>query len=532
MYDVKVIGVTDHYDSTKENNDLFAFESIFAEMYAADISKKVTAYKRNKGMNGGVVKTRPVYGYKIAPGTKDEWIIDEKVAGIVYMIFDKFVNEEMTEYQIANYLRKHKVLTTSAYAGSKRCDPTRIYAWSTSTITRMLGMAEYAGDTVNFKSRTVSFKTRQIERIPKDQWLVFHNTHEALVPRELFEKAQVRLARPKKEFDKRKYEYSTFFTRKCRCSECGGRMSIQVAKGYDGIAYNCQKHISFQTCKSHTVREMTLRNMFRDQITVLQQALLSKSKETEEKLGMYKLSDLQKEMDIASHRIAEINSYTQALFESKIRGEITQDDFLSLSKQYGDEKSNLQSLVNMLAEKLAIGKKNASGIVEILTFIQNTDFSEITEEICSKLIEQVIVGVYEKKGTVNYGKQLLRFQIYEIGFIDELVDVSYKTFRERIEAVLLRRYADHIVTKRPHEVYEELGLTYNIMKKGLQRENTNFNTIVIELRKKLITEYIRQGMSADEIFRITGFSSVNVLYAFCYNNFEVSYKHLRKVILS
>ena len=144
----------------------------------------------------------------------------------------------------------------------------------------------------------------------------------------------------------------------------------------------------------------------------------------------------------------------------------------------------------------------------------------------------MIVGVYEKKGTVNYGKQPLRFQIYEIGFIDELVDVSYKTFRERIEAVLLRRYADHIVTKRPHEVYEELGLTYNTMKKGLQRENTNFNTIVIELRKKLITEYIRQGMSADEIFRITGFSNVNVLYAFCYNNFEVSYKHLRKVILS
>lgn len=532
MYDVKVIGVTDHYNSTKENNDLFAFESIFAEMYAADISKKVTAYKRNKGMNGGVVKTRPVYGYKISPDTKDEWIIDEKVASIVYMIFDKFVNEEMTEYQIANYLRKHKVLTTSAYAGSKRCDPTRIYAWSTSTITRMLGMAEYAGDTVNFKSRTVSFKTRQIERIPKDQWLVFHDTHEALVPRELFEKAQVRLARPKKEFDKRKYEYSTFFTRKCRCSECGGRMSIQVAKGYDGIAYNCQKHISFQTCKSHTVREMTLRNMFRDQITVLQQALLSKSKETEEKLGMYKLSDLQKEMDIASHRIAEINSYTQALFESKIRGEITQDDFLSLSKQYGDEKSNLQSQVNMLAGKAASGKKNISGITEILNFIRNTDFSEITEEKCSKLIERVIVGVYEKKGTVNYGKQSLRFRIYEIGYIDELVDVSYKTFRERTETVLLRRYADHMVTRYPHEVYEELGLTYNIMKAGLQRENTNFNTIVIELRKKLITEYIRQGMSADAIFRITGFSSVNVLYAFCHSHFGMTYKQLRKDILS
>lgn len=48
MYDVKVIGVTDNYDSTKENNDLFTFESIFAEMYAADISKKITAYKKLK----------------------------------------------------------------------------------------------------------------------------------------------------------------------------------------------------------------------------------------------------------------------------------------------------------------------------------------------------------------------------------------------------------------------------------------------------------------------------------------------------
>lgn len=45
MHGVKVIGVTDNYDSTQDNNDLFAFESIFAEMYAADISKKVITYK-------------------------------------------------------------------------------------------------------------------------------------------------------------------------------------------------------------------------------------------------------------------------------------------------------------------------------------------------------------------------------------------------------------------------------------------------------------------------------------------------------
>lgn len=450
IYAVKVIGVTDNYDSTKENNDLFAFESIFAEMYAADISKKVIAYNRNKGLNGGRLKTRPIYGYKIAPDTKDKWIIDEKVAGIVYMVFDKFVNEEMTEYQIANYLRKHRVLTTSAYIGSKRCDPTRIYAWSTATVKRMLGMAEYAGDTVNFKSRTISFKTRQIERFSKDKWLVFRDTHEAIVPREMFEKAQERLNRKREPFNERKYEYDTCFRGKCRCSECGGRMAIQVSQGNDGIAYNCQKNVSFKTCKSHLVREMTLRNMFKDQISALKQVLLANSKETEEKLGIYGLSGIQQEIDTINQRIIEIDLYIQALFESKIRGEIVQNDFLTISKQYGDEKGSLQNQANILTEKLAIGKKNSARILEILTFIKEADFSEITQEICDKLIEKVIVGAYEKKGSVNYGKQTLRFQIYEIGFIDELVDVSYKTFRERVEAVLLRRYANHIITAHPN----------------------------------------------------------------------------------
>lgn len=42
QHHVRMIGVTDNYDSYNTENDLFVFESIFAEMYAANISKKVT----------------------------------------------------------------------------------------------------------------------------------------------------------------------------------------------------------------------------------------------------------------------------------------------------------------------------------------------------------------------------------------------------------------------------------------------------------------------------------------------------------
>lgn len=54
---------------------------------------------------------------------------------------------------------------------------------------RLLGMQEYAGDTVNFKTRTISYKTKQRKRIPKEQWFIFHDTHPPIIPREMFEKA-------------------------------------------------------------------------------------------------------------------------------------------------------------------------------------------------------------------------------------------------------------------------------------------------------------------------------------------------------
>lgn len=88
QHHVRVIGVTDNYDSYNTENDLFVFESIFAEMYAADISKKVPYAKHTLGMNGVKLKSRPLYGYKLVDGDHNRWEIDEESAKIVRMIFD------------------------------------------------------------------------------------------------------------------------------------------------------------------------------------------------------------------------------------------------------------------------------------------------------------------------------------------------------------------------------------------------------------------------------------------------------------
>ena len=117
QHHVRVIGVTDNYDSYNTENDLLVFESIFAEMYAADISKKVTYAKHTLGMNGVKLKSRPLYGYKLVDGDHNRWEIDEESAKIVRMIFDMFLYQDMSINSIAKHLRTNKVprLLTELY---------------------------------------------------------------------------------------------------------------------------------------------------------------------------------------------------------------------------------------------------------------------------------------------------------------------------------------------------------------------------------------------------------------------------------
>ncbi|MCD7958949.1 MAG: recombinase family protein [Ruminococcus sp.] len=161
---------------------------------------------------------------------------------------------------------------------------------------RLLGMQEYAGDTVNFKTRTISYKTKQRKRIPKEQWLIFHDTHPPIIPREMFEKAQQRLNRERVPFSERKHEYEDFFRKKCYCSECSRKLIVYIPTGKDGVGYNCKEFVIYKTCKSHHVREMTLRRVFSEQMTILQKALIENPEEVETKLGIAKFPQMQQEL--------------------------------------------------------------------------------------------------------------------------------------------------------------------------------------------------------------------------------------------
>ena len=70
---VRYISLLDGIDTGVESstNDITPFRAIMNDMYAKDISKKITSVKRDKQQKGLFIGGKPAYGYKMHPTEKN-----------------------------------------------------------------------------------------------------------------------------------------------------------------------------------------------------------------------------------------------------------------------------------------------------------------------------------------------------------------------------------------------------------------------------------------------------------------------------
>ena len=147
-----------------------------------------------KAERGERLGTRAPYGYRKDPDTK-KLIVDEEAAAIVRRIFAMCAGGSGPS-QIARILKKEQILTPTMYAYTKygmnhTClDTAHPYNWSDSAIANLLENEIYLGNTVNMKHSTKSYKDKRRVEHPREEYMVFENTHPALITREVWDMVQ------------------------------------------------------------------------------------------------------------------------------------------------------------------------------------------------------------------------------------------------------------------------------------------------------------------------------------------------------
>lgn len=198
---VRLISVNDNYDSNNYNGATLGMDLVVSNlvntMYCRDAGKKLRTANRVKWRKGISTASSAPFGYQFDPNKKGSYIIDPPAAKIVRRIFDLAIlglrtreiamtlNDENAPVPSV-YNREHK-----AYGKETTYTIAPVILWDSTRVWKILTAYVYTGAMVLGKSQRLISGKSISRTVPKGQQYITEGTHEAIVSREEFEKAQL-----------------------------------------------------------------------------------------------------------------------------------------------------------------------------------------------------------------------------------------------------------------------------------------------------------------------------------------------------
>lgn len=198
---VRLIAINDNYDSNNYKGTTLGMDVVVSNlvntMYCRDAGKKLRTANQVKWRKGITTASAAPFGYQFDPDKKGAFIIDPPAAKIVRRIFDLAILGLGTR-EIAMMLNDEDVPVPSVYnkenkAYGKETTYTiaPVILWDSSRVWKILTAYVYTGAMVLGKTKTLISGKSIIRTVPKGQQYITEGTHEAIVSREEFEKAQL-----------------------------------------------------------------------------------------------------------------------------------------------------------------------------------------------------------------------------------------------------------------------------------------------------------------------------------------------------
>ena len=437
-FDVRFIALNDGVDSDKPNetNSIFLpIKSLMDEMYAADTSKKIRAVVQSKARAGERVTVNPPYGYLKAPNNPKNWIVDPVASEVVKRIFQEAKSGKSLS-EISKGLKNDKIFKPDRHRIEIGLKPissspnveTLPYFWTRETLSAILGREEYLGYTVNLRTRTKSYKDKRKVDNPKEDWLIFKNTHEAIIDQETFD--IVRKMRNHKRSNQRyknRAGHENLFAGIVFCGTCGRKHYFcpQEKNGLNHDHYKCSGYRKpIDGCENpHYIQKSALIEIVSgklrqtiQEIHFDQEAFLKKLEQQSQAQFSKNNKRQRQQLQKDEHRSKEIDSIIQKLYEDNLLGKISDERFVKLSQSYEEEQKQLQTSISDLTEKLAQQQEDSLNISKFMTRISKyTELPKLTVEIVNELIDKIVI----QKPTGTKRNRIIQVDIY-YNFIGKL----------------------------------------------------------------------------------------------------------------
>ena len=418
-HNVRYIAVTDGVDSlTRQEMDITPFKNILNDMYSRDISKKVLAGRMTRSRQGKFCGGQPPLGLMRDPDEKGHLIIDPETAPVIRRIFDLAL-DGWGCMRIAKQLMDDKVPITRVKANTE-CD-VNYYSWGSARISHILRNPFYKGAHLVCRTHQKGIRSNTYDIIPREDWEVIENCHEAIVTPTEWEQVQEIIDRRPTIMKGNACPFYNLFHGIIYCATCGKSMQVRYEKvgrtgknrftgkerePIDKAYYICQTYnrLGKNACTSHKIEARDLYNLVLKDIQDLAAMALKDADVFYQRLSsrmerryMADASEMQKECDRLEARNQEIDSMFMSLYTDKAKGILTEQRFLKLTATLEQEQ---EANRKRLQDLMLVMRRTVEQESDVRTFMQEirkyAAIQELDEAVLNRLISKILVGEVRK----------------------------------------------------------------------------------------------------------------------------------------
>lgn len=398
LWGIRFVSIVDNADTAnKGNKKSRQINGLVNEWYLEDMSENIKSVLTNKRQSGYHIGAFALYGYKKDPNQKGHLIIDDEAAAVVREVFTLFA-EGYGKTAIARMLNDRGIPNPTEYKrihGLRYKEPKnpRSTLWKYFSIADMLENEIYIGNMVQGKYGSISYKTKKNKPRPEEQWFIVKNTHEPIIDIELWNKVQDIIKQKFKPFGTGKIG---LFSKKAFCANCGYTMMSSKNRGKHYL--KCpSRHIAKDACTGSFISVEKLESIVINELKRISDEYLDKT-EVERKVEFTsRYSDqkqlIQSELLTYKKKIEEFSKGIQELYLDKVRGIISERDYVEISTSFSNEKNRLLLLIEDKEKQLAqvnelISQKDSQRkLIEKYVNVEH-----LSRDIVEILIDKILIG--------------------------------------------------------------------------------------------------------------------------------------------
>ncbi|MBO5788340.1 MAG: recombinase family protein, partial [Clostridia bacterium] len=251
----------------------------------------------------------------------------------------------------------------------------------------------YIGNLVQGKYESISYKTSINRPRPKEQWFRVEGTHEPIIDRALWDRVQKMIAQRTKPF---KVGTIGLFAKKVRCACCGyimrssksgGRQFLQCPSRYYAEGACEGAFISVDRLERMVIAELRRLNAEYLDMDELERKVQFNADLLEQK------QEIEAEIATYQGKINQFSKGVRDLYLDKVKGVISEADFIALSKEFTVQKERLETLLLACQTQMAnIDIKIALGDNQRELIEQYVNVEHLTREMVEILIDKIMVG--------------------------------------------------------------------------------------------------------------------------------------------